>query len=120
MKYQKIFNLKNKVSIVTGATGMLGKEFALGLSQSGSKVAIVDLDRTKARKLAQSITKKYNIKCIGVSCDVSNEEDVSEMVETVEKNLGKISALIKITTLAINIINRPYFIEVKYDCSTLS
>ena len=59
MKYQKIFNLKNKVSIVTGATGMLGKEFALGLSQSGSKVAIVDLDRTKARKLAQSITKKY-------------------------------------------------------------
>ena len=94
MKYQKIFNLKNKVSIVTGATGMLGKEFALGLSQSGSKVAIVDLDRTKARKLAQSITKKYNIKCIGVSCDVSNEEDVSEMVETVEKNLGKIDILV--------------------------
>ena len=37
-----------------------------------------------------------------------------------EKNFGTISALIKITTPAINIINSPYFIDVKYDCSTLS
>ncbi|MFT4516886.1 MAG: NAD(P)-dependent dehydrogenase (short-subunit alcohol dehydrogenase family) [Gammaproteobacteria bacterium] len=94
MKYNKLFELKNKTAVVTGACGVLGKEFSIALAQYGSRVAIVDLDKSSAERLARSITKKYNIECMGISCDVSDEIDVKKMATIVEKKLGKIDILL--------------------------
>ena len=94
MKYDKLLNIKKNTTVITGATGMLGKEFALALAQNGSKIAIIDLNRVKTEKLAKLISTKYKIKCIGLACDVSNDADVANMANTVEKKLGKIDVLI--------------------------
>ena len=40
MKYKNLFSLKNKISVVTGATGILGKEFSIALAEYLSPIHI--------------------------------------------------------------------------------
>ena len=47
MSINKIFNLSNKVIILTGAAGLLGTEYAHGLSQAGANVVLADLNFDK-------------------------------------------------------------------------
>ena len=42
-KYTKLFDLSDKVAIVTGAGGGIGKEHALELARRGAKVVVNDL-----------------------------------------------------------------------------
>ena len=51
MNINKIFNLNNKVIILTGASGLLGTEYAHGLSQAGANVVLADLNFEKFKKL---------------------------------------------------------------------
>ena len=94
MDYKKIFNIKNRIAVITGAGGMLGSEIALAMAQYGAKIALVDIDEKKIIKLAKSLTSKYRIKTLPVKCDVSNPVDVISMVAKIEKNLGSIEILI--------------------------
>ena len=50
--YQKMFNLKNKVAVVTGGAGIIGEHFCNGLAQFGADVAIIDTNIKKAADLA--------------------------------------------------------------------
>ena len=40
--------LKEKVAIITGAGGAIGRQFALGFGREGAKLAIADIDLAKA------------------------------------------------------------------------
>lgn len=94
MKYKNLFNIKNKVSIVTGAGGILGKEFSVALAENGSHVALIDIDQRSIDKLSRSLAKKYNIKSKAYTCDVSNENSVKDTVIHIEKDIGKIDILL--------------------------
>ena len=37
---QRLFSLRNKVALVTGASGGIGREFAIALAQAGARVAL--------------------------------------------------------------------------------
>ena len=62
--------LRDKVAVVTGAAGGLGRAAALRLSEEGVKVVAVDLDAQKAKETAASLPSA----AIGVGADVSSEE----------------------------------------------
>jgi len=47
ISYKDLFNLKGKTAIVTGALGILGKEFCAGLAEFGANVVVSDLDQEK-------------------------------------------------------------------------
>ena len=51
MYYKDLFNLKNKVAVVTGAAGLLGKEFVKALSENGASVIAADIAKDKGNKL---------------------------------------------------------------------
>jgi len=94
MKYKDLFNIKNKVSVVTGAAGILGKEFSIALAANGSHVALIDIDQKSIAKIAKSLSKKYNVKSIGYVCDVTNEKSVKDTITHIEKDIGKIDILL--------------------------
>lgn len=83
-----MFNLKNKVAIVTGASGGLGEAMALALAEQGAKVAILDLKNgTRVAKKIKTKSKYYKL-------DVTNEEEVKQVVNQVKKEFGSIDILI--------------------------
>ena len=80
--------LDGKKGFVTGGAQGIGKCTATALAEAGADVAIVDLNLEKAEETAKEIAEKTGRKTIAIQCDVTKEEDVQNMVDTVVKELG--------------------------------
>jgi len=83
------FKIDNKVAIITGASGLLGKKFSHGLAEAGAKVALIDIDISKADALANEIGDNAR----AFSCDVSDADSVRNCIENIIKVFGKIDIL---------------------------
>lgn len=83
MSYISKFSLQGKNAIVTGGAGILGAHFCKGLADAGANVAVVDINLDAAKKLATEIKQTYNVNCIAVYCDITSEQSIIEMVQTV-------------------------------------
>lgn len=89
-----MFSLKNKVAIITGARRGIGKGIAEVFAQAGADVIISDIDLKDCEKTANEITKKYKVKTLAVKCDVSNINEVDEMIDSTIKKFRKIDILV--------------------------
>jgi NAD(P)-dependent dehydrogenase (short-subunit alcohol dehydrogenase family) len=87
------YSLKQKTAIVTGGVGVLGAYFCRGLAEAGAHVVVADLDQKKTRVLASDLMAIYDVKCLGVACDVSDPESVKEMVKQTVKEFGGVHVL---------------------------
>jgi NAD(P)-dependent dehydrogenase (short-subunit alcohol dehydrogenase family) len=84
MDYKKQFDLSDRIAIVTGAAGLIGQEFALGLLQAGAKVALLDVDQDANNVLGSKLAGQFGPeKIMTVQCDVSNEASVQSAVDQV-------------------------------------
>lgn len=82
------FNLSGKNAFITGGGGGIGKCAAETLAQCGVNVAVVDIDKNNAQSVAESISKQYGVKAIGICADVSDALQVNEMIANVKKEFG--------------------------------
>ena len=80
--------LDGKKGFVTGAARGIGKCTATAFAEAGADVAIVDLDIEVAERTAREIAEATGRRVIAIRCDVTSEEDVQKMVETVVAELG--------------------------------
>ncbi|MCQ2507737.1 MAG: SDR family oxidoreductase [Dorea sp.] len=80
--------LDGKKGFVTGGARGIGKCTATAFAEAGADVAIVDLDLATAEVTAKEIAEATGRKVIAIKCDVTNEEDVQAMVDTVVAELG--------------------------------
>jgi len=89
-----IFNLKDKIAIITGGAGLLGNEYAKALVSCGASVAIVDTDEIKINKLKTLLQEKFNARVLGLVADISKKEEAEKMVKEAIAIFGKIDILI--------------------------
>ena len=99
------FNLNQKVAIVTGGNGGIGKGIARGLASVGANVAIVGRNPQKTETAASEIVEAFGVRCLGLVCDVTDEAAVNRMAQRVEQDLGRIDILIN--NAGINIRKLP-------------
>lgn len=83
----------NKVVLITGAATGIGRMTAKELVRLGSRVVIADLNGAKAEEAASSIRLEGG-DVIGVACDVTRDEDVAALMETVVAKYGSVDVLI--------------------------
>lgn len=89
----EIFDLEGKVIVITGGSGALGFEFAKTLAKEGAKIVILDLDQKKCDLKADNINKMYN-EALGISCDITDEKMVDNVIKVVIKKFNRIDILI--------------------------
>jgi len=87
-------NLANKVCVITGAAGGMGKKICLELAEQHAKLVLVDLDEDKLTKLASSIKAKFDVEIMRAVCDTTDEDQVSELVEKVAAKFNKCDVLV--------------------------
>jgi NAD(P)-dependent dehydrogenase (short-subunit alcohol dehydrogenase family) len=85
--------LDNKVAIITGAAGGMGKADALLFAQEGAKVAITDLQEDKIKDVVAEI-EALGGEAIGFKHNVASEEDWVRVVDETVQKFGKIDILV--------------------------
>lgn len=87
------FDFAGRVALVVGAGG-LGGAIAAGFAAHGADVAVADRDGERAAGLAAELAERHGVVTAGVVVDVTVEEAVQSMVETVVDGLGGLDVLV--------------------------
>ena len=82
MTKKNIFNLNNKVSVITGGAGLLGPEHAIALSNFGSEIFLLDIDDRKL-KLAKEKIVSYNKSALvhTTKLDITIEDELKNFLK---------------------------------------
>src|SRR5262245_1002677 len=89
----ELFDLGGRVAILTGGAGLLGREYALALSQAGARVVIADTDIESGLKVAREVQQECGA-AIFIETDVSSKSSVESMVAQTLKQWQRIDILI--------------------------
>ena len=86
---------ERRVAIVTGAAEGIGRAVATRLAKDGLDIGLLDLPHARERleELAEELKQTYGARVVVVFGDVSREEDVHRLVETVVSDLGSLYAV---------------------------
>jgi NAD(P)-dependent dehydrogenase (short-subunit alcohol dehydrogenase family) len=96
---KNLFDLSNKVALITGAGGLLGPKHAEALIEYGAKVILTDWHHDRAIAKAEMLNQKYSVE-FGVVAfpyymDVTDKESITEVLDIIYDDLGlKIDILI--------------------------
>ncbi len=105
---ERLLNLKKKITVITGGSGILGGEIAKGFLLAGSKVILLERNNEKLNRKVAAL-KKASKNVSGLVCNVLNEENLNAVNEKIIKQFGRIDVLINAaggqipgTTLKVN------------------
>jgi NAD(P)-dependent dehydrogenase (short-subunit alcohol dehydrogenase family) len=88
----QIFNLKNKVAVITGGSGVLAGKMAEGLLRSGAKVILLDLQKESLEARVTTLSELGTVK--GMLCNVLDRSKLEIVREEIISEFGKIDILI--------------------------
>ena len=89
----KNFSLEGKIALVTGASYGIGFSIASSYAQAGATICFNDINEELANKGIKAY-EEMGIKAHGYVCDVTNEEQVNEMISKIEAEVGVIDILV--------------------------
>ncbi len=81
LKSQDLFNVSNKIVVVTGGSRGIGEMITSGFLANKSKVYITARKEEALIKKAEELSQKYDCECIPVSGDISNTEGIDALVK---------------------------------------
>ena len=93
--------LSGQVAIVTGAGRNIGEEVSKLLASEGASVAVVDLDKGRAEKVAADIVASGG-KAKAFVCDVAKEDDIVATVNGVKEAFGRLDILVNNVAISDN------------------
>ncbi|MBQ3305820.1 SDR family oxidoreductase [Candidatus Saccharibacteria bacterium] len=90
-----MFDLSDKVAVVTGASSGLGKQMAKAFARQGANLAILARRFERLEEFAKEITGEFpKVKVLPVKCDVTSTESIDAAAKKVEKEFGRVDILL--------------------------
>lgn len=87
-------DLSGKVCVITGGAGVIGAAMVKAMASVGVKIAIADINKEVAEKVAAEISKEYNAEVIGVEANVLDKESLIRAKKLINEKFGDIDLLI--------------------------
>ncbi len=94
-----LFDLKNKVAVVTGGGSGIGKAITEVFAEQGAQVCILELTAKSAKETAQSLTNQ-RLLAKGYACDVTRQAEVVSTIQSIVKKFGRIDILVNCAGIA--------------------
>ena len=88
-----LFSLEGRVALVTGSAQGLGNTIARGMLEAGARIVLSDVSAAALEK-AQAAFREEGYDVPAYVFDISNEPQVTEAVEAIEKEVGPIDILV--------------------------
>ena len=90
---KELFDVKDKVIVITGGGGVLCGTMATALAKEGAKIAVLDIDEVAAAEVVDEIISSHG-QAIAVKCDVLGKKSIEVAKEKVTSELGQVDILI--------------------------
>lgn len=102
-----LFSLKNKVAVVFGGNGYLGKSYCKALLDYGAKVYSCDLNVNKSNE-TNKLIEKYPSKFELVKIDASDKDELIKLREKIIQKEKTLDVLVNSTTMKGNDFYLPF------------
>jgi NAD(P)-dependent dehydrogenase (short-subunit alcohol dehydrogenase family) len=89
-----LFSLKDKIIIVTGASGLLGREHVIAILNAGGIPVLLDLNQKVLDIQVAELKKLYNQDITGYAVDITDEEKVKYNCNKIILKYKKIDGLV--------------------------
>lgn len=97
-----MFNLKDRVAVVTGASSGLGKQMGLAFARQGASLAILARRMERLENFKPDLIKAGAKEVLPIKCDVTSTEEINAAAKAVEKKFGKVDILLNCAGSAAN------------------
>jgi NAD(P)-dependent dehydrogenase (short-subunit alcohol dehydrogenase family) len=85
-------NLKDKIAVITGGGGGIGRSIALALADEGGHLVIADIQEGLAAAVAEE-ARARGVRAISVACDVAQHAQVGALAEAAYAEFGAVDIL---------------------------
>lgn len=89
-----MFDLKNRVAVVTGASSGLGRQMAMALARQGASLAILARRIERLEELKPELEKAGAKEVLAVKCDVTDTKEIENAAKAVEEKFGRVDILL--------------------------
>lgn len=86
--------LDGKVAVITGGAGLLGEKHAEAVTEAGAIAVLLDTNEDKLIRVTATIESKYGVRCHGIRCDITEEKEIQDCQEQIERSIGPVEILI--------------------------
>jgi len=93
MHVKELFDLTGKVAIVTGGGRGLGMQIATGYAEAGAHVVVCSRNLESCQEVSESL-RNLGVQSLALSCDVTNQESVKDVVKQTVETFGRIDILV--------------------------
>lgn len=83
-------------TLITGATGGIGRAFAFELAKSGENLFLTGRSADKLHLLKSQIERDFKVKVVVFPCDLTSEKDRENLITFIDKNGINIFRLINV------------------------
>ena len=88
------FDLTGQVAIVTGCSTGLGVQMAKALANQGCNIVCVARRQNLIDEVAASIEKEYGVTSCGIACEITDTDQVNNLIDQVLQRFGRIDILV--------------------------
>ena len=91
---EELFRLDNKVIVITGANGLLGRKHAEAVACFGGTPILLDLSQEAVDIFDDELNDKYKVSAVGFSINITDEKAIENNVQQLIEIFGKIDGLV--------------------------
>jgi len=107
--------LKDKVIVITGGAGLIGKEFVKAVVENSGIAIIADINEDLGLKAKKDLSQELNTSNIDfIKLDITSKDSLSECIHYLEKKYQRIDALVN-NAYPRNRNYGEHFFDVEYD-----
>jgi len=86
--------LDNKVVVITGGAGLLGRSFCQAVAAQGGVAIVADVNLPAAQEVASKIAAEYPGRAEAAQIDITDKASVDALIEALNENYGRIDAVV--------------------------
>lgn len=95
-----MFNFKDQVVMITGASSGLGADAAKAFASEGANLVLLARRKERLEEKQAELEKEFGIKVLPIACDVTDDSQLKAAVDSAISTFGKIDVLINNAGLA--------------------